>query len=210
VVTPAAPLRGVRSARDLLARETGSPRSRWETLSQARWLTFCSMTSPPRGTLRPSAVRTRASAAISCSRARPWPIWSWPAAPPAPIPVAGISRTSAGGWPTATSATSLRSRARVPLPSVEKFRLPAAAQQPPDVQLLAALFDTARHGLAHLSQQIPARLTDGKIWMTSFTGVRSSEFMHEALSSERRDGHLSSPSAEPTPLSRRAPGSAVS
>jgi hypothetical protein len=78
----------------------------------------------------------------------------------------------------------------VPLPRGDDLRLPAASERPAELQLMAALFDTARHGLAHLSQQIPVRLTDDKIWMASFTGVRSGEPMSEELPVARRAGHL--------------------
>lgn len=78
----------------------------------------------------------------------------------------------------------------VPLPHAEDFRLPAAVAHAPELQLLAALFDTARHGLAHLSQQIPVRLTDDKIWMASFTGVEPGQHMQEMPSTGRRGGHL--------------------
>jgi hypothetical protein len=78
----------------------------------------------------------------------------------------------------------------VPLPRDDDLRLPAAPERPANVQLLAALFDTARHGLAHLSQQIPVRLSDDKIWRVSFTGVQPGEHMSETLPAERRDGHL--------------------
>jgi hypothetical protein len=47
-------------------------------------------------------------------------------------------------------------------PHAEDFRLPAAVGHAAEPQLLAALFDTARHGLAQLSQQIPVRPTDDK------------------------------------------------
>jgi hypothetical protein len=64
----------------------------------------------------------------------------------------------------------------VPLPAAAEFRLPfASGAAAADRQLLAALFDTARHGLAHLYQQTPVNLTDGKLWMASFTGVRPGE-----------------------------------
>ncbi len=76
----------------------------------------------------------------------------------------------------------------VPVPS--EFALPAAATSAPDRQLIAALFDTARHGLAHLSQQIPVHLSDHKIWMFSFTGVAPGELFVEELPVPRREGHL--------------------
>jgi hypothetical protein len=79
---------------------------------------------------------------------------------------------------------------QVPLPRADDLQLPAAPGRPADVQLMAALFDTARHGLAHLSQQIPVRLTDDKIWMASFTGVQPGNLMSETLPAARRDGHL--------------------
>ena len=78
----------------------------------------------------------------------------------------------------------------VPLPRPDDFRLPAATERPAERQLMSALFDTARHGLAHLSQQIPVRLTDDKIWMAAFAGVRPGETMSEELPVSRRDGHL--------------------
>jgi hypothetical protein len=76
----------------------------------------------------------------------------------------------------------------VPVP--RDFRLPASAVGPPERQLLSAVFDTARHGLAHLSQQIPVHLTDNKIWMVTFTGVQKDEPMSEELPGRRRDAHL--------------------
>lgn len=76
----------------------------------------------------------------------------------------------------------------VPLPA--DFHLPSRAACPPERQLMGALFDTARHGLAHLSQQIPVHLTDNKIWMVAFTGVRKDEPMSEELPGWRRNAHL--------------------
>lgn len=78
--------------------------------------------------------------------------------------------------------------ASVPLPA--EFRLPALPGVPPDRQLLAAMFDMSRHGLAHLYQQTPVDLTDGKQWITTFTGVAPGRVMAQAGSVERRAGHL--------------------
>jgi hypothetical protein len=79
----------------------------------------------------------------------------------------------------------------VPLPRSDDFRLPAVPGVAPDRQLLAALFDMSRHGLAHLYQQTPVDLTDGKQWQTTFTGVGRGDLMRYAGTSARRRTHLS-------------------
>lgn len=48
-----------------------------------------------------------------------------------------------------------------------------------------ALFDTARHGLAHRSQQIPVKLTDGKLWRLSFSGVEPGQACRTRSSTPR-------------------------
>lgn len=78
----------------------------------------------------------------------------------------------------------------VPLPRADDFLLPASPSHPANLQLLAGLFDSTRHGLAHLSQQTPVHLTDGKIWMVSFTGVQPGRLMTETPSTSDRKGHL--------------------
>jgi hypothetical protein len=79
----------------------------------------------------------------------------------------------------------------VPLPSTAEFQLPALPGVPAERQLLAALFDMSRHGLAHLYQQTPVDLSDGKQWTTTFTGAGPGLLMNEASSPERRTEHLS-------------------
>ena len=79
----------------------------------------------------------------------------------------------------------------VPLPRRDDFRLPAAPNVAPERQLLAALFDMSRHGLAHLYQQTPIDLADGKQWQTTFTGVQPGQLMRDAGSASRREIHLS-------------------
>lgn len=80
--------------------------------------------------------------------------------------------------------------AEVPLPHADEFRLPAIAGPAPDRQLLAAIFDISRHGLAHLYQQTPVDLPDGRQWITTFTGVEPEQWMKDAGSPERREVHL--------------------
>ncbi len=79
----------------------------------------------------------------------------------------------------------------VPLPRADDFVLPAVSGVPPERQLLAALFDMSRHGLAHIYQQTPADLADGKQWQITFTGVYPGAFWQDAGSTGRRDFHLS-------------------
>ncbi len=80
--------------------------------------------------------------------------------------------------------------AGVPLPRGADLRLPALPGVSPERQLLAALFDMSRHGLAHLYQQTPVDLRDGKQWITTFTGVEPGHVMAEAGSAARRATHL--------------------
>jgi hypothetical protein len=79
----------------------------------------------------------------------------------------------------------------VPLPRADDFVLPAASGRPPERQLLAALFDMSRHGLAHIYQQTPVDLADGKQWQITFTGVYPGALWEDAGSTARRDLHLS-------------------
>jgi hypothetical protein len=78
----------------------------------------------------------------------------------------------------------------VPLLRPDEFRFPAVAGPKPDRQLLAALFDTTRHGLAHVAQQTPVTLADRRRWMVSFAGVRPGLEMAGANTRERRRQHL--------------------
>jgi hypothetical protein len=78
----------------------------------------------------------------------------------------------------------------VPLPGTSDLRLPAFPGVAPERQLLAAVFDMSRHGLAHLYQQTPVDLDDGKQWMTTFTGVEPGHVMADAGSTARRAAHL--------------------
>jgi hypothetical protein len=79
----------------------------------------------------------------------------------------------------------------VPIPRSSEFRLPSLPSVPPDRQLLAGLFDISRHGLAHIYQQTPVDLIDGKQWMTTFTGAGPGLLMQDAGSPQRRSQHLS-------------------
>lgn len=79
----------------------------------------------------------------------------------------------------------------VPRPRADDFVLPAAPGKPPERQLLAALYDMSRHGLAHLYQQTPVDLADGKQWQVTFTGVSPGEFWKDAGGHDRRQRHLS-------------------
>lgn len=78
----------------------------------------------------------------------------------------------------------------VPVAHSDELRLPLLAGTAQSTQLMAALFDMARHGLSHLAQQTPVKLADGKIWMLSFTGVKPAELFEEHPSTDRRDRHL--------------------
>jgi len=49
----------------------------------------------------------------------------------------------------------------------------------------------SRHGLAHIYQQTPADLADGKQWQITFTGVYPGALWRDAGSTGRRDFHLS-------------------
>lgn len=80
--------------------------------------------------------------------------------------------------------------APVPTPSSE-FRLPAIPGVPPQRQLLTAIFDMSRHGLAHLYQQTPVDLADSKQWITTFMGASHGRVMADANTTARRDRHLS-------------------
>jgi hypothetical protein len=79
----------------------------------------------------------------------------------------------------------------VPLPRRDEFTLPALSAVPADRQLLAALYDTSRHGLAHIYQQTPVDLADGKQWQVTFTGVTPGELWEDAGGHDRRERHLS-------------------
>jgi hypothetical protein len=79
---------------------------------------------------------------------------------------------------------------RVPSPSQRDFRLPAVRVRPANHQLLAALFDMSRHGLAHLYQQTPVDLPDGNQWMTAFTGAEPGCLMSAVDHPARRARHL--------------------
>lgn len=81
--------------------------------------------------------------------------------------------------------------ADVPMPRTAEFQLPSLPGVRGERQLLAALFDMSRHGLAHLYQQTPVDLSDGKQWMTTFTGAGPGLLMDQASSPERRAAHLS-------------------
>jgi hypothetical protein len=79
----------------------------------------------------------------------------------------------------------------VPLPRPDEFTLPAVPTVPAERQLLAALYDMSRHGLAHIYQQTPVDLADGKQWQITFTGVTPGELPRDAGGNNRRYRHLS-------------------
>lgn len=54
-----------------------------------------------------------------------------------------------------------------------EFDLPSRPERSPsDQQLLSAVYELGRHGLAHQGQQIPARLADGRYFGLSLGGVK--------------------------------------
>ena len=55
--------------------------------------------------------------------------------------------------------------------STKGFDLPYLPGWPADEQLLSAMFDVIRNGLAHQSQQITVDLLDGAHWVMSLTGA---------------------------------------
>jgi hypothetical protein len=72
-----------------------------------------------------------------------------------------------------------------------RFRLPALPRETEDRQLLGAIFDLLRNGLAHLSQQIPATLRDGKLFGLSLAGVSPGVTIEVAKHDrDRRATHL--------------------
>lgn len=79
----------------------------------------------------------------------------------------------------------------VPVPRADDFALPTLPTVPAERQLLSALYDMSRHGLAHIYQQTPVDLADGKQWQISFTGVMPGKLWEHAGCRDRRYGHLS-------------------
>jgi hypothetical protein len=78
-----------------------------------------------------------------------------------------------------------------PVPLPHEFRLPAVPRETEDRQLLAAIFDLLRNGLAHLSQQIPVTLRGGKLFGLSVAGVSPGVTVNRAkFDLDRRQSHL--------------------
>jgi hypothetical protein len=77
----------------------------------------------------------------------------------------------------------------VPVPPSDELALPAGPGAP-ERQLLAALFDLARHGLSHIYQQTPVQLSDGKRMMFGFSGVSSGRPMSLKATPDGAASHL--------------------